>query len=97
MSTKRKPNSGDPRKHPGNDILTVVCPAPTVLPPDGVALEEWFELHPPESQVDDVTRDEFQRRMAGSAVLDTLHEAGRNVRVITLMEPTAIEQWWDTA
>lgn len=97
MSTRRKPNSGDPRKHPGSDELVVLCPAPTVLPPDGVSLEEWFEVHPPESQVDHVTRDEFVRRMAGSPVLDTLHAAGRRVRVITLMEPTAIVQWWDTA
>jgi hypothetical protein len=29
-------------------------------------------------------------------LLDTLHEAGRNVRVISLAEPSAVIQWWDT-
>jgi hypothetical protein len=30
MSRKRKPNRGDPRNHPGNDMITVVYPK---LPP----------------------------------------------------------------
>jgi hypothetical protein len=98
MSTRRKRGSTDQRKHPGNDRLTVIYPDPKMtLPPEGADLDAWFELHPPEIKSEDVTRDEFTRRMAGNPVLDTLHEAGRDVRVISLAEPSAIIQWWNTA
>jgi hypothetical protein len=67
------------------------------LPPDGADLDTWFEHHPTEVKSEDVTRDEFVRRMAGNPILDTLHNAGRDVRVISLAEPSAIIQWWNTA
>jgi hypothetical protein len=107
MTTRRKPNSGDPRKHPGDDMIIVVYPE---LPPvpDGWkgnelddASEEmvaaFLQTHPITPKSETVTRDEFQRRMAGHPILDTLHAAGRRTRVITLLDITAIEQWWDTA
>jgi hypothetical protein len=95
MTRKRKPSSGDPRKHPGNDMLSVIYPARSILPPDGMDLDEWFELHPPEIRTENVTRDEFVRRMAGRLdVLRLLHESGRNTRVISLMDVDAIGQWW---
>ena len=98
MSTKRKRNSGDPRKHPGHDELAVIYPDPRMpLPPAGTDLDVWLQRHPPEFRTDHVTRDEFVRRMAGNAILDTLHSAGRNTRVIALAEPNAVMQWWDTA
>lgn len=96
MSSKRKRNSTDPRKHPGADELDVLYPGEGTVPPEGVELVEWLESNPPEIKTDRVTRDEFLRRMAGNPVLDTLYAAGRDVRVITLMEPSAIMQWWDT-
>jgi hypothetical protein len=83
---RRKPNHGDPRNHPGNDLITVVCPSESMLTDEGA-----------EPVSVDIARDEFQRRMAGSHVLDTLHASGRNTRVILLLEPDAIIQWWDTA
>ena len=97
MSTKRKRGSGDPRKHPGADLLTVIYPDPGMaLPPEGTDLDEWFAQHPPAIKSDDVSRDEFTRRMAGNPILDTLHGAGRDVRVISLAEPSAITRWRDT-
>jgi hypothetical protein len=97
MSTRRKRGSTDPRKHPGGDQLTVIYPDPEMaLPPEGADLGEWLAQHPPPIKSDDVSRDEFARRMAGNPVLDTLHEAGRDTRVISLAEPSAVIQWWNT-
>jgi hypothetical protein len=87
MSSKRKRNSADPRNHPGRDELVIVYPDPSCLD----------ESNPPEARADHVTRDEFTRRMAGNPILDTLHGAGRDTRVIMLAEHDAITQWWDTA
>jgi hypothetical protein len=82
-----------PGSHPGGDVLSVIYPAP---PPDGIDLATWFETHPPEIRTEDVTRDEFVRRMAGSDVVRQVNSDPLN-RVIALMESDAIIRWWETA
>ena len=82
--------------HPGSDTLTVIYPGLTTMPPDGTDLLAWCETHRPPIRTDEVTRDEFQRRMAGNPVLDQLHESGPDTRVISLIETTALAQWLAT-
>ena len=81
--------------HPGNDKILVVWPD---VPPglDKTALGEWLAAsHPPEAVrtiVDEVTRDEFVRRLAG---LDIVSQVNANplVRVVALVEPAALLRW----
>jgi len=80
-------------KHPGEDILTVIYPGLDTMPPPGADLIAWCETHAPPIRHDEVTRDEFTRRMAGNPILDQLHEAGRDTRVVSLLETTALAQW----
>lgn len=82
--------------HPGSDTLTVIYPGLTAMPPEGTDLLAWCEVHAPPICHAEVTRDEFQRRMAGNPVLDQLHEAGPDTRVISLLETTALAQWLAT-
>jgi hypothetical protein len=85
-----------PGSHPGNDKILVVWPdAPPGL--DKTALGEWLAAsHPPEAVrrtiVDEVTRDEFVRRLAG---LDIVSQVNANplVRVVALVEPAALLRW----
>lgn len=95
MSKRRKPPSRNPA-HPGGDRITVVYPHLTAMPPEGTDLLAWCEEHKPPIHYDEVSRDTFQRRMAGNPVLDRLHEAGRDTRVITLMDTSALAQWLAT-
>jgi len=84
-----------PGSHPGNDKILVVWPD---VPPglDKTALGEWLAAsHPPEAVrtiVDEVTRDEFVRRLAG---LDIVSQVNANplVRVVALVEPAALLRW----
>ena len=84
-----------PGIHPGNDKILVVWPD---VPPglDKTALGEWLAVsHPPEAVrtiVDEVTRDEFVRRLAG---LDIVSQVNANplVRVVALVEPAALLRW----
>lgn len=85
-----------PGAHPGSDVLTVVWPdvrIPAGL--HGAALETWLKDIPPgavEVRSEDVTRDEFTRRMARSDVVSQVNADPRN-RVIGLVEPAAVAQW----
>ena len=97
MSKRRKPPSRNPSGHAGGDTLTVIYPGLDAMPPAGTDLLAWCEEHKPPIRHDEVTRDEFQRRMAGNPVLDQLHESGRDTRVISLMETTALAQWLATS
>src|ERR1700744_582332 len=84
-----------PGAHPGNDKILVVWPD---VPPglDKTALGEWLAAsHPPgavRTVVDEVTRDEFVRRLAG---LDIVSQVNANplVRVVALVEPAALLRW----
>jgi hypothetical protein len=84
-----------PGGHPGNDKILVVWPD---VPPglDKTALGEWLAAsHPPEAVrtiVDEVTRDEFVRRLVG---LDIVSQVNANplVRVVALLEPAALLRW----
>ena len=82
--------------HPGQDKLWVIYPDIPAVPPGVTDLLDWCEQHCPEVRTDTVTRDEFQRRMAGDPVLDRLHEAGGHTRVITLLDTVAVAQWLAT-
>jgi hypothetical protein len=84
-------------KHPGTDTLAVIYPGLDAMPPAGTDLLAWCEKHQPPVRTDEVTRDEFQRRMAGNPILNLLHESGRNTRVISLMDTSALAQWLATA
>jgi hypothetical protein len=84
-----------PGSHPGNDKLLVVWPdVPRGL--DKSALGAWLAAsHPPAAVrtiVDEVTRDEFVRRLAG---LDIVSQVNANplVRVVALVEPAALLRW----
>lgn len=83
----------DANTHPGQDVLTVLWPNLDALPPVGMDWDAWLDTNPPLTQHTEVTRDEFTRRMAGSYVLDLLHKAGRDTRVITLADTAALKQW----
>jgi hypothetical protein len=82
--------------HPGSDELVVITPDPDTLPPPGVDVGEWFKAHPPKSRADHVTRDEFTRRMAGHDVVRQVNADSRT-RVVTLADPDAIVQWWESS
>jgi hypothetical protein len=75
--------------HPGNDKILVSWPD---VPPglDNAALGEWLAAsHPPDSVrtiVDEVTRDEFIRRLAGLGIVSQVN-ANPRVRVAALVEP----------
>lgn len=45
---------------------------------------------------EDVPRGEFLQRMAGTGAAEQLQEAGRNVRVIALMDAEALYRWITT-
>jgi hypothetical protein len=75
-------NQKKAKNHPGADEISVVYPSKATM----------------QAVTDRVTRDEFQRRMAGlPSILDQLHQGGRRIRVITLIDPEVIARWWDTA
>ena len=95
MSTRRKQPSRNPA-HPGSDMLTIIWPGLDTMPPPGVDLGAWCEQLKPEIRHTVITRDEFQRRMAGNPILNQLHQAGRDTRVISLLETTALAQWLAT-
>jgi hypothetical protein len=84
-----------PGDHPGNEKILVVWPD---VPPglDEAALADWLAAsHPPESVrtiVDEVTRDEFIRRLAGLDIVSQVN-ANARVRVVALMEPAALLVW----
>jgi len=84
-----------PGGRPGNEKILVVWP--DVPPgPDEAALADWLAAsHPPESVrtiVDEVTRDEFIRRLAGLDIVSQVN-ANPRVRVVALMEPAALLRW----
>ena len=84
-----------PGGHPGNDKLLVVWPD---VPPglDKTALGDWLAAsHPPESVrtiVNEVTRDEFVRRLADHDIVSQVN-ANPLVRVVALVEPAALLRW----
>jgi hypothetical protein len=90
------PPSRNPAAHPGQDTITVIYPDIDRPPPPGTDLLAWCEEHWPGVRHDEVTRDEFTRRMAGDPVLGQLHEAGRDTRVVTLMSLPALTRWLET-
>jgi len=93
-----------PGKHPGGDIITVICPKK----PSDEALAElrgdfteddistFARNHMSEAVSEDVTRDEFTRRMAGNDVVRQVNADPLN-RVVMLANADAVAQWWDTA
>jgi hypothetical protein len=107
MTKRRKPRSGDPREHPGKDTLWVMWPDVRLTAAQLAGIENasdsdeavraFVEAHPLEVREEEVTRDEFVRRMAGCPdPLRLLHESGRDTRVISLMDVDAITQWCAT-
>ena len=91
-----------PGPHPGSDVITVVYPkkpsdevlaglGDDVSDTDLAAFTSALEM-----TSEDVTRDEFTRRLAGSDVVRQVNADPLN-RVVGLMEVDAVIRWWDTA
>jgi hypothetical protein len=93
-----------PGAHPGSDVLTVIYPKK----PSDTALKQlrgdfsdadvaqFNAAHPAETVSEDVTRDEFMRRLAGLDIIRQVNSDPRN-RVIGLAQVDAVVRWWETA
>ena len=92
-----------PGQHPGGDIITVIYPK---KPSDeafaqlrGDFADDDFSTfasnHMSEVLSEDVTRDEFTRRLAGNDVVRQVNADPLN-RVVMLANAEAVAQWWET-
>jgi hypothetical protein len=89
------PKPYPPGAHPGQDKITVACPDVRDALADPAKLRTLlpdFADAGGEVLTEDVTRDEFARRMAGSDVVHQVN-ADPGIREVLLLTPDAIMRW----